>query len=397
MTSDIVRQADRRTFLQGSAALGGVGLLGGCATTGQAALAIPSFSAPPALAPIKARADRIMDITVCLRPFRAAGPRLDGETVGDKLVVHNYGHGGRGWSLSWGSGLLAVKMALAGGEKDVAVIGCGALGLTAATIAQRAGARVTIYAKDRMPEARSARATGIWSPDSRIALAGSVGAGFPAYWEEMARKSFRMHQQYLGLADRPVEWTERYILSDGQGQPQAPPPMAFAHYESRLADLTPAPERLEPGQHPFPVARARRLALPMFNIAAYGHTLTNDFLLNGGKFEVVEFRTPADLAPLKQKVVINCTGYGARALWKDESIVPVRGQIAWLIPQDEVTYGVYYRGVGTVARHDGMAVQNSGPDESHGYNDANETPDRAEADAAVATIAHCSSRVPDLY
>ena len=388
MTSEIIRLADRRAFLQRSAALGGLGLLGGCATTGGSAPSVPGFRAAPPLAPIKARADRIMNITVCLRPFRAAGPRLEGEMVGDKLVVHNYGHGGSGWSLSWGSGLLAVKMALAGGEKDIAVIGCGALGLTAATIAQRAGARVTIYARDRLPEARSARATGIWSPDSRIALAGSVGAGFPAYWEEMARKSFRIHQQYLGLAGRPVEWTERYILSDSPTPvPLPPPPMEFAHYESRIADLTPAAEQLQPGQHPFPTPRARRNALPMFNIAAYGHTLTNDFLLNGGKFEMVEFRTPADLAALTQKVVINCTGYGARALWKDESIVPVRGQIAWLIPQEEVTYGVYYRGVGTVSRHDGMAVQNSGADESYGYNDANEAPDRAEADAAVATIA----------
>lgn len=365
-----------------------MGLLGGCATTGQSAVpVVPAFRDLLPLAPIKARADRIMNITVCLRPFRAAGPRLEGETVGDKLVVHNYGHGGSGWSLSWGSALIAVKMALAGGERDIAVLGCGALGLAAATVAQQAGARVTIYAKDRLPDARSARATGVWSPDSRIALAGSVGAGFPAYWEAMARKSFHIHQRYLGLADRPVEWTERYILSDGPHQPPPPPPMAFAHYESRIEDLTPEPELVPPGQHPFPVARARRVALPMFNIAAYGRTLTNDFLLNGGRFEPMEFRTPADLSGLKQKVVINCTGYGARALWKDESIVPVRGQIAWLIPQEEVTYGVYYRGVGTVSRHDGMAVQNSGPDESHGYNDANETPDRAEADAAVATIA----------
>lgn len=388
VTSQIIRLADRRAFLQRSAALGGMGLLGGCATTGKTAgPPLPSFLSPPALAPIKARADRIMNITVCLRPFRAAGPRLEGETVGDKLVVHNYGHGGSGWSLSWGSALIAVKMALAGGERDIAVIGSGALGLTSATVAQRAGARVTIYAKDRLPDARSARATGIWSPDSRIALAGSVGAAFPAYWEEMARKSFRIHQQYLGLADRPVEWTERYILADGPAGPRAPPPLEFGHYESRIADLTPGMEELQPGQHPFPVARARRMTLPMFNIAAYGHTLGNDFLLNGGRFETVEFRTPADLAPLKQKVVINCTGYGARALWKDESLVPVRGQIAWLIPQEEVTYGVAYRGVGTVSRHDGMAVQYSGADESYGYNDDNEAPNRAESDAAVATIA----------
>jgi D-amino-acid oxidase len=386
VTSEIVKLAHRRAFLQRSAALGGVGLLGGCATTGQGA-GISGFAAPPPLAPIRARTDRITGITVCLRPFRAAGPRIEAEAVGDKLVVHNYGHGGSGWSLSWGSGLNALKIALAGGERDIAVIGCGALGLTAATLAQRAGCRVTIYAKDRAPDARSARATGVWSPDSRIALDSAVSAAFPAQWEEMARRSFRIHQQYLGLADRPVEWTDRYMLADAPSQGRAPQPMDFAHYEARIRDLTPPSEAVAAGQHPFPVAHVRRASLPMFNINAYGRMLTNDFLLNGGRIETVEFHTPADLAALKQKVVINCTGYGARALWKDESIVPVRGQIAWLIPQAEVTYGIYYKGVGTLSRPDGMVVQNSGPDESYGYNDANEAPDRAEADAAIATIA----------
>jgi len=381
-----LRTPDRRAFLQRSAALGGLGLLGGCATTAGASRPL-GFREPPLLAPIRARSDRIMNITVCLRPFRAAGPRLDAETVGDKLVVHNYGHGGSGWSLGWGSALIAVKAALAGGERDIAVIGCGALGLTAATVAQRAGARVTIYAKDRLPDARSARATGIWSPDSRIALEGSVDTGFADRWEDMARKSFRMHQQFLGLADAPVEWTDRYMLSDTAPSGPAPDPMGFAHYGGRVRDLTPAVEAVEAGRHPFQTPFVRRTSLPMFNITEYGRVLVSDFLLAGGRIETVEFHTPAELAALKQKVIINCTGYGARALWKDETIVPVRGQIAWLIPQPEVTYGVYYRGISTVSRRDGMAVQATGADESYGYNDANEAPDRAEAESSVATIA----------
>ncbi|WP_395445860.1 FAD-dependent oxidoreductase [Caulobacter sp. UC70_42] len=47
----------------------------------------------------------------------------------------------------------------------MAVIGCGALGLTAATVLRRAGANVTIYAADRLADTRSSRATGTWSPD----------------------------------------------------------------------------------------------------------------------------------------------------------------------------------------------------------------------------------------
>lgn len=37
-----------------------------------------------------------------LRPYRTKSYRLDREELGDKLVVHNYGHGGGGITLSWG-------------------------------------------------------------------------------------------------------------------------------------------------------------------------------------------------------------------------------------------------------------------------------------------------------
>src|SRR5437660_705488 len=85
---------------------------------------------PPQLAPLRAASDRITRITVCTRPFRAQGPRLEVEQLGDKTIVHNYGHGGSGWSLSWGSSAIAVQKAMATGAREIAVIGCGALGLT---------------------------------------------------------------------------------------------------------------------------------------------------------------------------------------------------------------------------------------------------------------------------
>jgi D-amino-acid oxidase len=177
----------RRIFLGAS-----VAGLSGCArhlvTFGRAPLPPPIGTSK--LIPVLAEVDRIFQITVCLRPFRAAGPRLDIEKVGEKTVVHNYGHGGSGWSLSWGSSSIAVEKAMAAGERDVAVIGCGALGLTSGILLQHAGARVTIYAKERPHEARSARATGTLSPDSRIALTTAVTRDFPALWEKMCRKSF---------------------------------------------------------------------------------------------------------------------------------------------------------------------------------------------------------------
>lgn len=283
------------------------------------------------------------------------------------------------------------------GERDVAVIGCGALGLTSATLLQRAGAKVTIYAKERPPEVRSARATGTWTPDSRIALTNAVTPDFPALWETMCRRSFHTYESYLGLAGNPVEWTDKYMLSDRSPSERhadngPEDTLGFAHYQDRVKDLSPGLQDLPPGSHPFPSRYAQRTTSLTFNVAGYSRQLVNDFLVEGGKIEHVEFHSPSELSQLPQKVVINATGYGARALWQDESIVPVRGQIAWLIPQPEVNYGVMYKGVFVLGRRDGIVVQ-QGLNEMEGYNDANETPDRAAAESSVRLAAELFGRM----
>ena len=106
-----------------------------------------------------------------------------------------------------------------------------------------------------------------------------------------------------------------------------------------------------------------------------------------------EFSDPSELIGLSEKVVINCTGYGARALWKDETVRPVRGQIAWMIPQPEVNYGLTYNNVTCLSRRDGIVLQASPLDEAVGIDDANETPIRAESEAALATIASIYARM----
>jgi D-amino-acid oxidase len=399
---------DRRALLLGSAGAGLIGL-GGCATAGLAAApmaspaanAVPFAERRPPIAPVHARLDRLFDITVCLRPFRAQGPRLDTEQVGDALVVHNYGHGGSGWSLSWGSGTIAVRKAMANSPSEVAVVGCGALGLTSALLAQEAGARVTIYARDHPADARSARATGSWTPDSRIALTDAAGPKFGDLWEEMARTSFKHYRRYLGLPGTPVEWTDRYYLSDAPDppppglQPPGPPLKAleFASYSSRIRDITPRPETLPRGATPFPGESVRRTSLMQFNIADLSHTLMADFLAAGGRFERREFRDLGELGRLKEKVVINCPGYGARALCRDETVVPVRGQIGWLIPQPEVNYGVYYKDVTMLSRRDGIVVQALWGGDMFGYGEDREVVDRAETERAVTVLAELYGRM----
>ena len=376
---------NRRIFLQNSSAMAGLGALeslglSGCSVhrgAGKGAHgaspssaispALPFYDAPGTIVPIRADLDRIFRVTVCLRPFRAAGPRQDVERVGDKVVVHNYGHGGSGWSLSWGSADVVVRRAMIAspGTRECAVLGCGALGLTAALTAQRLGLRVTIYAKERPPYVRSARATGSWTPDSRIALTSSAPASFAADWEQMARTSFAMYQSYLGMAGTPIEWTDRYVLHDEPHSSNEAPAGAradshgFAFYSDRIGDLTPRSQEMPPGATPFPTRSVRRTASLTFNVASYSRQLVEEFQIAGGRIETREFRSPSDLAVLPENLLVNCTGYGARALWNDETVIPVRGQIAWLIPQENVNYGLYYRGLNVLARRDGIVIQPS--------------------------------------
>ena len=205
----------RRDLLRGALAIGGITSLSALSTTSQAAAATPQrlLKRPP-LAPMRVDVGQIVDVKACLRPFRAAGPNLNAEMVGDTLVVHNYGHGGSGWSLSWGSAEVAVGKALSLLPKEIAVVGCGVVGLTAAVHAQRAGLKVTIYAREVFQRTRSMRAGGVWSPDSRIALTEPAGPEFAALWEHMARVSWKAFRSYVGLPGGPVQFGDQYSLSD---------------------------------------------------------------------------------------------------------------------------------------------------------------------------------------
>jgi hypothetical protein len=340
---------------------------------------------------VRASVDRLIDMTVCRRPFRAQGPRIESERRYGKTIVHHYGHGGSGWSLSWGSAQLALPLIQASGARQIAVIGCGAIGLTTARVAQQHGLRVRIYCKDRPPEVASSLATGTWSPDSRNCTEEHATPAFGQRWEQMARHSFKTYQSLMGLADNPVEWRDGYLLSDtpfdqplegdDDGEPDYP------DLQARLADIRPRSVLLKPGEHPFRVPHVRRFTQMNFNISSYQRLLVNDFLHAGGEIVQHSFEHPRQFGELREKTVVNCTGYGARALMGDASIIPVRGQIARLVPQAEVDYAIMYRGhnLFMLSRRDTLLVQAQG---AHDFNNDDTRVDRALSVAAVERLAN---------
>jgi glycine/D-amino acid oxidase-like deaminating enzyme len=398
----------RRDLIRGSLALGGLAALEGCAAPMQGATQAMRAPGAPLLTPMRMSVNQLIDVKCCIRPFRALGPRLDAEQVGDTLVIHNYGHGGSGWSLSWGSAEIAVGKAMTVLPKEVAVIGCGIVGLTAAVVAQRMGLRVTIYARDPLPRTRSIRANGSWTPDSRISLTDPAGPAFGDLWEQMARISWKNFRSYLGLPEKPIEFGDAYALSDEPFKSEAErrkldPAVAsafaatglpsqkgeFGHYSDRIRDIIPQSEALSDADNPFPVKFARRTSQMHFNFSSYGQLLMAEFFQQGGKFEMRDFHAPADIAALPQKVVINCPGYSARDLWRDKSIIPVRGQTGWLVPQPEANYGLNYHNVNILSKSDGVMIMHTSSQlgDMEGVGNSLELPDRTGIEEGIKIVA----------
>jgi glycine/D-amino acid oxidase-like deaminating enzyme len=334
----------RRAMLKatGLAALGAG--LSACAGRRVGSLGWPE--PPRRFARVHVSEDRIIRTVVGLRPFRPSGFVVRTEKLGEKTVVHNYGHGGGGITLSWGTSELAVDEAWKTGEKRFAVLGCGAVGLATARLLQLRGAEVTIYAKDLPPYTTSNIAGGQWSPTSVMA-ADRRSPESDALLARAARLSHRGFQR-LPAAEFGIRWLENYVVSDE--------PVRTWWEQDLIRDLYPESRDLRPDEHPFPVRYARRFTTMLIEPPIYLSAMVHDVRLAGGRIVVRELKGREEIQGLPEPVVVNCTGLGAKALFGDEELEPVKGQLTFLLPQAEVDYIVIADGLYMMPRRDGVLL-----------------------------------------
>jgi len=321
---------NRRTFLttSGMAAIG-VGL-GGCAVRREPG---QRPGQRVALAPVNASWDRIIRTTVGLRPHRDSGFVLKADKLDDRLLIHNYGHGGAGMSLSWGTGLMAAELAIEHQERRAAVIGCGAVGLTSARQLQRRGFDVTIYAMAVPPNVTSNMSLAGFTPASGLVESDRRTPEWDAQYRRAADIAFRQLQLLAGPY-YGVSWLDNYSLTNELRPPQE----GSGDRPSLNAGFNTGREVLQPGEHPFPTKYAIRTATMRIEPSIYLDALVRDFLLWGGRLVIRKFETTRDLMTLREPIVVNCTGLGARDLFGDQELVPLKGQLTVLVPQPEVNY-----------------------------------------------------------
>lgn len=322
-------------------------------------------------APVKVVRNRIIREVVGLRPFRPGGFVVDGERVGEKLLVHNYGHGGAGMTLSWGTAFLALNLARdflqssprpdlprrratraspVTNRRRFAVLGCGVSGLSTARLLQRqfqsGSDTVTIYTKNLPPETTSNISGALWFP-STVYDSEKATVRFTEQFQKACEISHREFQILVGN-DYGISWIENYDLLQHEESLNRELPGGRQLYPETQIHRDPA--------NYFGFSYVRQFSTMIIEPNVYLSALLRDFYIAGGKVVVREFHNQEEIARLPESVIFNCTGLGARDLFNDQELIPVRGQLEVLLPQPEIDY--CYRGGGTYMfpRRDGIIL-----------------------------------------
>lgn len=371
----------RRSFLKRSSwlGIGATGLASAC-TSAKKTMEIAEqnyllYQKRSAFPKMRISMDRVVKETVGLRPFRTRGVRVEKEELGSKTVVHNYGHGGSGWSLSWGTAKSACDLAMATAAKTFAVLGCGVSGLTTATLLQEHGYPVRIYTKDLPPRVTSSMATGTWSPSHYLIDDEFMDDAFVNRWKKYAAYSFRRFQDLLGL-DKRVEWMNAYQLSKPTAAPRG-----GLNNPLHLSGLVPDSIPLGDTDHPFAGWQVSQNSRMVFNIPRYLEAKLDRFLTFGGKLEIKEIKKLEDIDALPEDCVVNCMGLGAKAVFDDEYLIPVSGQLSFLLPQPEIDYCLMTPYGYSIPRKDGMVL---GGDHIRGSWDT--TPKKEQTEKVVEAL-----------
>jgi glycine/D-amino acid oxidase-like deaminating enzyme len=310
-----------------------------------------------------------------VRPYRKGSYRLDAETISGKFIVHNYGHGGAGITLSWGCAATVrdiVKTHLVTShDRDVAVLGAGVMGLTAATLLLDLGLNVTIYSDRKVSETTSSKAGGQWA---------------------VSVIEFNGKKQELSEIVKTAYTTFKNSIGKGFGVSERP------NYTATRSHNLEVVLQLAPGLIPKPVALPR---LPF-----EGHTtpgfeyqtllieppiflpkLEADLKARGVVVTSKKFSSRSDVIGLHENIIIDCTGFGAKALWGDPNLIPRKGQLAMLPPQPTLQY-LYGQNGYMFPRADHVVIGGT-------FDKVNdETPDKAVCQDLVRHIASLFGKAP---
>ncbi|OWF65511.1 hypothetical protein B6A14_06865 [Polynucleobacter hirudinilacicola] len=268
---------------------------------------------------------------LCYRPMRHGSPNLSVVQNGNKVVAHNYGHGGSGWTLGPGSASYVNSLminskysdALSNKLTPIAIIGAGVIGLfTAYDLNKRGYRNITIYA-DRVDSLTSHNAGGLLAPVSMDnapdmqATIDQIGIDAYRFYDSIAKNKnsdlkggaiivptyFNDREEsglepYVGKVMQPAK---EVVLDFGNGTTRK-----MVAYDDGIYMDT---------------------AILMVELHKY---------MSAHNIPIVKKKINS-FADLSQRFIFNCSGLGSSQLANDSKVIPVQGHLIMLknqIPQN---------------------------------------------------------------
>lgn len=261
---------------------------------------------------------------LCYRPMRHGSPNLSVMLDGNKVVAHNYGHGGSGWTLGPGSANFVnnlmmnssyAKM-LSNKSTPIAIIGAGVIGLfTAYDLSKRGYSNITIYA-DRLDLLTSHNAGGLLAPVSM-----DNAPDMQANIDQIGIEAYRF---YEGIAKNQN--------SDFRGGALIVPTYFNNREDSGLEPyvgkvMGPAKEVVLD----FGNGTTRKMVVYDDGIYMDTATLMGELrqYIKKQNIQIVKKKINS-FAEVQQKFIFNCSGLGSNQLANDASVVPVQGHLIML-------------------------------------------------------------------
>ncbi|MCA9303780.1 MAG: FAD-dependent oxidoreductase [Phycisphaerales bacterium] len=267
--------------------------------------------------------EQILRVVCGLRPCRRGGLRIETERIGSigKTVVHNYGHGGCGVTLGFGTAIEAAGLVeqVAEPGSAVAVLGSGVVGLTSALELLRRGYRVTVFAEKMAPDTTTLLAGALWLPTG-IEFGDTPGR--VDWFHGVLRASHRRFQEI----DRGRFGVERLPIYE-----PAYAPMEERYFNNGTLD---APVMIDRLPLAGPPRSGKVFHTDFIHTGVFLGVLVEEITRLGGRFVERRFASIDDLGSLDEPVLVNAMAIGSRTVFGDDAMYAARGILVHLKPQE---------------------------------------------------------------
>lgn len=259
---------------------------------------------------------QIIGYTYGVRPYRKSGIRLETCSLGDKILVHNYGYGGSGMTLCWGGAQEVIHLLSGTPQKNVAVLGAGVVGLATAYELLSRGYNVGIYADTFSPYLTSNVAAAMWSPPG--------DEGDESQQNLMMRLTESSEERVVKILNSDDPEVAGIIHVTGYVFKEKPVSATKSKWKSSFTET----------RVPVLVHFSNGLTKTGFRFTGFGmdgkklmDDLYQKVIDKGGKIHIKHFQDIAEVEALPEEIVVNCTSLGSRELFQDDDFIPVRGHM----------------------------------------------------------------------